>query len=370
MPSSGDNCANYISASSVNLMRLMRLSALSAAMLTLSACGRDEPVSSPPRAALTAPVLKTGAGGSQITGVVRSLGAYDVAIENPGRLVRLRANVGDRVAAGQILAEFDAEPLRLQASQSEAQSRAAGVELEAARREALRLEGLVAAGAASRQDLDTARTSVKRAEAQQRAAADQAALSARALSKASVRAPAAGVITGRQGELGAILPAGAVVFSLEAGGEREIVAPLSGAVAVQMRPGAVVTFSSGGVDGRARLSGLSPRAAGIDAQTARFTIISGAPAPGASVAIALSGSTANDDFLLPLSAVLADRSGARRVLVVDQGGKTSSEPVQLLEVSSAGARVRGHLAPGQRVIAAGGELIKAGERVRPLPFTP
>lgn len=75
------------------------------------------------------------------------------------------------------------------------------------------------------------------------------------------------------------------------------------------------------------------------------------------------------DVALPLSAVLADRSGARRVLVVDATGRTHARPVQLLSVSSTGARVRG-LAAGQRVIAAGGELIKAGERVRPLPFTP
>src|SRR5690606_16321784 len=135
--------------------------------------------------------------------------------ENPGRLVRLRANIGDRVAQGQILAEFDAEPFRLQASQSRAQMQAANVDLDAARREAKRLEGLVEAGAAARQDLDAARTNVSRAEAQQRATSDQAALNARALAKTQLRAPVAGVITARQGELGAILPAGAPVFSLE-----------------------------------------------------------------------------------------------------------------------------------------------------------
>lgn len=321
--------------------------------------------------ALTATVQEAALSAAQVTGVVRSLGAYDIAPENPGRLVRLKVNVGDRVMAGQLLAELDAEPFRLQASQAQAQSRGATVELEAARREASRLEGLVAVGAAARQDLDNARTNVRRAEAQQRAAADQAALGARALAKAQLRAPASGVITARQGELGAMLAAGAAVFSLEAGGEREIVAPVTSQLAGQLRLGALVSYRSGDAQGQARLSGLSPRAAGVDAQSARFTIVSGAPAPGAAVALRLAaGQAAGGDLVLPLSAVLAERSGGHRVLVVDQNGKTRPEAVQLIDVSAIGARVRGRLQPGERVIAAGGELIKAGERVRPLPFTP
>ena len=336
----------------------------------LTGCAPSASPTAPPRAALVAVARDASAGAVQITGVVRSLGAHDVALENAGRLLLLKADIGDRVQAGQVLAELDSEPFRLQASQAQAQLRLATAELDAARREATRLEGLVSAGAAARQDLDTARTTLQRAEAQRKVAADQAALSERAVGKALVRAPAAGVITARQGELGAMLAAGTTVFSLDAGGKREIIAPVSSHVAAHLQLGATVHFSSGDLRGQARFAGLSPRAAGVDAQTARFTITSGATAPGGAVEIRVAGDQASADALVPLSAVLSDRAGARRVLVVAPSGTTTSEPVQLLEVSSAGARVRGHLSAGQRVVAAGGDLITAGERIRPLPFTP
>lgn len=372
MSNTAIDCVPYISkASVISVRRWLMIGSVVLASGQLAGCGSSQPEPAPLRTALTATVQQASSSDTQITGIVRSLGSYDIAPENPGRLVRLRANIGDRVAQGQILAEFDAEPFRLQASQSRAQMQAANVDLDAARREAKRLEGLVEAGAAARQDLDAARTNVSRAEAQQRATSDQAALNARALAKTQLRAPVAGVITARQGELGAILPAGAPVFSLEGAGEREIVASVSSATAEQLRIGTIVRFNIGGSGGQARLSGLSPRSAGVDAQTARFTIVSGTAAPGAAVEVRLpAGGATNGDLMLPLSAVIADRSGARRVVVVGQDGRTTAEPVQIISVSSAGALVRGRLSPGQRVIATGSELIKAGERVRPLTFTP
>lgn len=210
MSNTAIDCVPYISkASVISVRRWLMIGSVVLASGQLAGCGSSQPEPAPLRTALTATVQQASSSDTQITGIVRSLGSYDIAPENPGRLVRLRANIGDRVAQGQILAEFDAEPFRLQASQSRAQMQAANVDLDAARREAKRLEGLVEAGAAARQDLDAARTNVSRAEAQQRATSDQAALNARALAKTQLRAPVAGVITARQGELGAILPAGA-----------------------------------------------------------------------------------------------------------------------------------------------------------------
>lgn len=339
--------------------------------LMISGCGAPDPEAAKPPTALTAVARTADSVAAPITGQVRSLGAYDIATETPGRLIAFRANVGDRVARGQVLAVFDLEPLQLQASQAQAQARGAVAELEAARREVGRLEGLVLAGAAAQQDLDAARTALRRAEAQQRATADQASISQRAVSKATLRAPAAGVVTVRTGDLGTMVAAGAVVFSLEAGGEREIIAPVPSTLASRLRPGSMARFNVGGAEGRAQLSGLSPQSAGVDAQTARFTIISGAPAPGSAVSLWVAGDDASaGEIVVPLSAVMTDRSGARSVLVVRQNGTTAAEPVSLIDVSSAGARVRGRLSPGQTVVAAGPELIRAGERVRPLPFTP
>ncbi|WP_269514544.1 efflux RND transporter periplasmic adaptor subunit [Brevundimonas subvibrioides] len=314
--------------------------------------------------------MAAGEGQALVVGTVRSLGAHEVAVETGGRIVRLYADVGDRVHAGQVLAELDAEPMRLQVAQVQAELRAAQTALEGARREAGRLEGLVAAGAASRQDLDSARTTAQQAESRVDAISAQSAEATRILGKTAVRAPADGVITARQGELSSVLTAGAALFSLDAGGAREIVASVPGTLVDQMTPGQSVSFRFGGAEGVARLVGVSSRAAGVDARSSRFLIVSGAAPQGAAVELRLAGRDAQaGDVTVPLSALLADRAGGRRVLLLDNQGRASATPVALIDVSSRGARVRGRIVAGQSVVAAGGELVKPGQKLRPLPYT-
>lgn len=346
------------------------MSSVALALGALSACA-EKPVQAPPAPrVLAAPALATTDTQTLISGTVRSLGAHDVAVEMGGRIVRLHANVGDRVRAGQILAELDSAPARLQASQVAGELSAAQAALSGAVREAERLEALVAADAASRQELDNARSAVEQAQGRVRAIGAQSAEAARRLAISIVRAPVDGVITQRRGELSSIIAPGGVLFSLDAGGGREIVASLPGALANAVDASQTVAFRFGASQGTARLAGVSPSAEGVDARAARFTIVSGSPPQGAAVELRLNGVRAeDDDVTVPLSAVLLDGTGARRVLVIDQKSRAVITPVTLLDVSSSGARVRGRISAGQSVVAAGGEFVKPGQTVRPLPYT-
>lgn len=335
----------------------------------LGACSPRPQTADIPSPALVTTVQDGAAQSLIVSGQVRATMSPDVATEYGGRVVSLRANVGDRVVAGQVLAELDTSVVGLQSAQAQAQLRLAAADLDAAQREADRLKKLVAAGAASSQDLDNAETALRRAEAQRQAAAAQTRLSARALDKSQVRAPTAGVIAARQVELGAVLPAGAPLFSLDGGGAREIQAQLPGQATLGLRAGDLIGYSYGSIQGQARVIGLAERVAGVDAFAVRLGVVSGAPPAGASVQLRFAPRTTEKGASVPLSAILTDRSGQRRVIALDAEGATRSVPVKILNVTASGALVQGALSAGQPIVAAGGEFLKAGERVRALPFT-
>ncbi len=335
----------------------------------ISACAPRAQAPAPTRPALVAKVEGQAAQGVVVSGLIRSTANHEIASEYGGRVIALRAHVGDRVVAGQVLAELDTSVAALQLAQAQAQLRQATAELDAAQREEIRLKALVGAGAASTQDLDNASTAVRRADAQRQAAAAQAALAGRARDKAQIRAPVAGVVAVRQAELGAMVAAGSTLFALDVGGEKEIQAPVPAALVQRLKIGDLVDYQYGQERGKARLVGLAERVDGVDARAARLRLESGAPPVGASVQIRFIPRAAKDAASVPLSAVLTDRTGQRRVIALDAHGATRSVPVQIVSVNGTGALVKGALIPGQSVVAAGGEFLKAGERVHALPFT-
>lgn len=334
-----------------------------------SACAPRAVAPEATRPALVAKVEGQAVQGAVVSGLVRSTANQDVPSEYGGRVIALRANVGDRVVAGQVLAELDTSVAALQLAQAQAQLRQSAAELDAALREEARLKTLVAAGAASTQDLDNAMTAARRAEAQRQAAAAQAALAGRARDKAQIRAPVSGVIAARQAELGAMVSAGATLFALDVGGDKEIQAPVPTTLVQGLKVGDLVDYRYGQEGGKARLIGLAERVAGGDGRVARLRLESGAPPVGASVQIHLLPRATKGTVSVPLSAIITDRTGHRSVMALDAQGAARPAPVEIVSVTGTGVLVEGALAPGQSIVAAGGEFLKAGERVRPLPFT-
>jgi len=116
------------------------------------------------------------------------------------RLVAVRANVGDQVRKGQVLAEIDPSLLRA----DEAQLKAAADQADANR---ARIQGIQSSGAVSDQDVLQFVTQAKTADA---------ALDAKRLQLryTLVRAPDDGAISGRTATLGAVVSVGQELFRL------------------------------------------------------------------------------------------------------------------------------------------------------------
>jgi len=335
--------------------------------LALQACSdaADTPPPAPVRTVLVSRAEPAAAPADMVIGTVRSTHSHIVSTEQGGRVVALLANVGDRVAAGQVLARLDSVPLDLRVNAATAEAaRVAATAAERARN-AERVAQLVADGTASAAELDAARAEAATARAAQRMADVQARQAQRDKTLALLRAPSSGVVATRPAMLSAILAPGAPAFEIEGEGDRLISAALPTVVAARLQPGVRVSFQHDGTTGAARLSGISARDNGAGGRDASFVVVAGAPAPGAMVELMLPAAGQSASARVPQAAVLESRDGSQKVRIVGADNRLHDVPVQLLGLAGPSALVRGRLAAGDLVVAAGGEFLQAGMRVRP-----
>lgn len=172
------------------------------------------------------------------------------------RLADVKAQVGDTVRKGQVLATFAADTIQADV----AQARAALLEAEAnaaeAQANAERARTLQSSGAMSASQINQYLTAAQTAQA--RVASAKAALQAQQLRLqfTEVRAPDAGVISSRTATVGAVVPAGTELFRMVRQGRLEWRAEVTAAELPRIQVGtpATVTAASGvQLNGRTRM---------------------------------------------------------------------------------------------------------------------
>ena len=305
----------------------------------------------------------------------------------------IRAEVGDSVKAGDVLAVLSEDTLAAQLAQAEAeyQRAIAGVsqaESQIASAEATltqaataleRTRALRQGGNASQAVLDQAvatEASARAASASARdglgvaraavALADAARRIARLnLGYARIVAPVDGVIVGRSAERGAISGSGgAALFTMIAGGEIELAADVIETALGQIKPGDPAQISVAGlglVSGRVRLV-----PAAVDPVTrlgpARIAL---EPDPRLRIGLFASGwviTERREAVTVPASAVLAD-GGSERVQVV-QDGKVQSRKVRAGLLWQDRREILEGIAAGEQVITRAGAFFRDGDVVR------
>ncbi|MCP5143669.1 MAG: efflux RND transporter periplasmic adaptor subunit [Gammaproteobacteria bacterium] len=208
-----------------------------AAFAALTAHAADKPA-----AALT--VTTTRAAVEQWPAVVQASGEIAawqeaiVAAQVGGQqLVNLLVEVGDTVAAGQVLAQFDAQTLRTEVAELRAAVAQAQASLAQAQADRERADQLREKGALSAQDILKYLTQADIAKAQ--LASARARLQARELQLkyTDVVAPDDGVIIGRQAKLGAVPPLGEELFRMIRQGRLEWRGELTAEQLADVAPG-------------------------------------------------------------------------------------------------------------------------------------
>ena len=305
----------------------------------------------------------------EVSGAVAAWQEASVAARVSGAaLVELRAEVGDRVRRGQVLARFDAEMLRTEEAQLQAalaQANAAAVQADANRRRALQLKG---SGGISEQDLLQYQTQAEVTRAQAAAAQAQLAAKQLQLRYTEVLAPDDGAIVARSATLGAVAASGQELFRLVRQNRLEWRGELGPAQLAQVAAGQPVLLTL--PDGSLAHARVRQAAPAVDAQTRLGTVFAdlepGSPArPGmyAGGAIELGRS---DALVVPAAGVVI-RDGRSHVVLLAGDGEA---PRATLQPVAAGRR-RGNeveivqgLAEGQRVAVQGAGFVNDGDRVR------
>jgi RND family efflux transporter MFP subunit len=308
--------------------------------------------------------------------------AGTVAARIAGPVEMFRVDVGDRIAAGEVIAVLEADVLRAARAQSEARLLEAEArlgtrraELGLARLERERLERLKDTGATSRALYDDARQNEAIAHAQV-AEASAGVQSARAdldlaelnLGRAEIRAPYSGTITQRITEVGAYVSLGDAVVRMLSDRQLEIEADVPFDRIPGLGIGTEVEFAlDDGTHHRARVRALIPEE-NPRTRTRAFRFVptfSDTVTPLAaeqSVTVLVPSGPARDVLSVHKDAVT--RQGERSVVYVVEDDIARLRPVELGEAVGERFEVVDGLQDGDLVVVRGNERLRPDQPVR------
>ena len=285
-----------------------------------------------------------------------------VASEQAGRIVRI-AEVGTRLRAGEPLAAMDDTALRLREREAAAELGRIQAQLALAVRQESRYAQL-----AAQQNIARAQYEQLQAErdvlAQQRAGAEAILAQIRhQRSQMVVRAPFAGVVVERLGQLGEYLGPGTAVARLVDTGHLEVRVRAPVDLAGRLEPGAQVRVRSGSVESDHRVTALVPVGDEASRQLdLRIDAISLQLPVGSAVDVGLPSDRVREVLAAPRDALILRREG-NAVLRVDASGKAERVAVETGEALDGLVEVRGALRAGDRLIVRGGERVQPGQAV-------
>lgn len=338
----------------------------------LSACSHDERPAEPIRAVRTIVVgsgVSTGI--SEFAGEVRARVESRLGFRVGGKIVRRLVELGQPVRAGQILAQLDAQDLRLGQESARAGLLAAQAHYDQALADIKRFRELRAQGFISAAELEQRETGVKAAEASLQQARAQASVQGNQATYASLEADAAGVITSVDAEVGQVVAPGMPVLRLAHDGPRDVVfsvpedraawlhALLGKRDALTIKPW-----------GRAQtvLGTVREVSAAVDPVTRTFTVKADVGKAdltlGQTVAVDVETEHVAGAIRVPLTAVF-EKAGKSSVWVLDANTMTVHlQPIVVAGVGADSVMVSSGLRSGQEVVTAGVHVLNPDQHVR------
>jgi RND family efflux transporter MFP subunit len=308
--------------------------------------------------------------------------AGSVAARVAGAIADLRVDVGDRVAAGDIIATLNADKLKAArddaaalVEQRKAQLATGAATLTKAKGELQRMDALRQSTAFNKSKYDDMAGDVSIAEsrllemrAQQRQAEVQLAQAELDLANTVVKAPYDGIITARNTEVGAYVQTGAAVVSLLNDREIEIEAEVPTDRLAGLAPGdEIATELDDLTTHTAKVRAIVPQENPTTrTRTVRFTPVFGqttkALAANQSIKVLIPAGAAEKVLTIQKDAVLL-RSG-NTVVYVLKDGKAEERSVVLGPAVRDRMVVKSGVNADEQVIVRGNEQLRPGQPVR------
>lgn len=372
--------------------------ALAVALLSSRSGSAGEKKKSAPKPALTVTTVQP----SQASLPIRlsangSITAWQEAIigseTNGLRLTEVRANVGDKVRAGQVLAVFALESVQAEVAQSRASLAEAEANALDAAGNAEKARTLQASGALSEQQINQYMTAEKTAKARLEAARATLTVQQVRLKQTQLLAPDDGVISARTATVGAVVGAGTELFRMIRGGRLEWRAEVTSSELGRLPVGTAATVvAANGVELKGRVRMIAPtvdpqtRSAlvyvDLPSNTGRLSLPAGGKAsatasPASITAPVTAGMFAKGEFDLGTSAALTIpqqsvviRDGFSYVFVLGPDNHVSQVKVQTGRRLGERVEVSAGLKPDAELVASGAGFLNDGDLVSKVAAAP
>ena len=342
---------------------------------SLLACGQDD---GPPEEQLR-PVrfvmVDTGSGtrARSFSGLSKSSTESRISFKVAGTVTNVPVQIGQRLEAGDLIAELDRATFDLQAQQAEA----ALVESQANYRRAAanydRTKGLYANDNASLNDLESARAGAESAEAMVESASKALDIARLNASYTRLTAETDCSIASLDVEVNENVASGSQVAVVSCGDEFEVTMDLPESLIGSIAVGTDATIRFGAIAGETFDGTVSEVAVASAAGSAGFPVVirilNSSPALRSGLAADVTfliDEGVGGTFILPVSAVVNGTAGTFVFIAepTENGEATvRRRSVSLGELTQLGVEIVDGVAVGDRVITAGISVIRDGQRV-------
>lgn len=342
-----------------------RLLYLALVSTLLSGCAQEAAV--PSASPKPVKIEIAGASNTQLAnnfvGTLRARQRTDLSFEAAGRVQTMLVDIGDKVKAGQVLAQLDEAPTRWRMVRAQADRDAAAATLAERQNWLQQQQTLARDNIISATALQAAQASFQQAQSQLAAADAALASSRRELSLTRITAPFDGEIVARLVQAHNDVTPGQAILQLESGKSLELVAQLPEDLASQLQAGATARARNGELQFPVKLERLSKRSDNGSLVQAIFAV-SELPAKlrsGSVVTLELAQNQASA-LTLPASALLPTSQANSSKVFILQGERLQSRAVTTDASLLTGGRiaVKG-IQAGEQVVVAGTASLHEGQ---------
>lgn len=342
-----------------------RLLYLALASLLLSACSQDTTMTG----STAKPVKIEIAGASNdshtdsFVGTLRAKQRSDLSFEAAGRMQSMLVDIGDKVRAGQVLAQLDEAPTRWRMTRAQAERDAAAATLLERQAWLQQQQSLARDKIISATALQAALASHQQAQSQ--LAASEAALASarRELSLTRITAPFSGEVVARLVQAHSDVTPGQVILQIESGKQMELLAQLPEQIASRLNLGATAQARDNELRFAVKLERLGKRSENGSLVPAVFSV-SETPATlrsGSAVTLELAQNKTNS-LSLPVSALVLGTQPKQAKVFVLQGDRLHSRVVSTDGQILAGGRLAVNgIQAGEKIVVAGTASLHEGQ---------
>ena len=350
----------------------MRTLALLILGALITACDTSDPQTSQPAAAHVSKVVAATPQLRDIDEVLTALGSIEsihtptVSAETSGQAIDIAVREGDTVQQGQLLAALDSTLHEIETAKAGAETRRLDVLVNNQDNEVKRLQRLSESQSVSRDKLEDEQAQLEMLAAQRDIAQKQWELAQYLESKATVRAPLAGLVTRRHISLGDYVVAGQPLFDLVSVERLRARIAFPEHAVSRIAVGKEVWLTSPAIPGSTAVGTVATVNPQISEHSRAIEVTvefdnPGGWLPGASADATLVVERREQAMTLPLLSIVK-RSGRNVVFVVTDG------KVQAVEITTgwregSWVEVAGKLESSDRVVVEGANLLSDGSLV-------